>query len=347
MSEKLRREPTALGHSRAIFGDQMLGQSVPGIEVSVIVLVTERPGPLDALYLEYSPAIRATGLGFEFLFAVEPWNRHLTESLDDLVDSGEPIQILQASRTMGEASLLKEAAPLCRGETVLTIPAYHRVQADSLPGIIQAVERGADLAMARRWPRQDNWVNRMQNRVFHWLVAGVGKHKSHDTACGVRALRRDLLNDMPLYGDFFRFLPVLAAQDGYEVTEVACQQHPQDVKTRVYGPATYLRRLIDLLGLFFLARFTYKPLRFFGFFGTSLALPGVVILVVLLIMRLGGEPIGGRPLLLLGVLLLTLGVQAIALGLVGEMIVHLHTHAGRRYRTLEDEEDFTMSSERG
>lgn len=308
------------------------------IEISVIVPVTERPAPLDGLYREYAGAVAEMGRSFEFVFAVEPANRALAKSLDDLEAAGEPIRVLQASRTMGEATLLKEASALCRGGVLITLPAYRRVEPESLPGLVQAVDRGADLAMARRWPRKDPWINRLQNRVFHLLVSGIGAANAHDTACGVSAMRRELLDEIPLYGDLFRFLPTLAAKEGFTVTEVACPQHPEDAKARVYGPGIYLRRLTDLLGLFFLARFAYKPLRFFGFVGTALALPGAVILAVLLVQRLGGQAIGDRPLLLLGVLLVTLGMQAVALGLVGEIIVHLHVSRGRRYRVRAEDE---------
>ena len=154
----------------------------------------------------------------------------------------------------------------------------------------------------------------------------------HDVACGVRAMRRDVLEDLPLYGDFHRFLPLLALRDGYRVEELPAAQHPRDARPRVYSPGIYLRRLIDVLGLFFLLRFTDKPLRFFGLVGAASGLLGAAVLAVLFVQRLGGRGIADRPLLLLGVLLVMLGVQAIALGLVGEIIVHLSAARQRLYR---------------
>lgn len=149
-------------------------------------------------------------------------------------------------------------------------------------------------------------------------------------------MRREVLSEIPLYGDFFRFLPVLAIREGYQVEEIDAPQHSSDVKTRVYSPGIYLRRLIDVFGLFFLARFTYKPLRFFGMIGGTLVVFGGLVLVVLFLQRLAGEPLAGRPLLLLGVLMFTLGVQAIALGLIGEIIVHFNAPARSPYRVKAD-----------
>jgi len=157
-----------------------------------------------------------------------------------------------------------------------------------------------------------------------------------DVASGVRVLRREVLEQVPLYGDLSRFIPVLAEREGFDVREVPLPQHPDDVPTRVYAPGVYLRRLIDILGVFFLIRFTRKPLRFFGLMGFTLSASGSLILLGIMIDRLGGRAAADRPVLLLGVLLLVLGVQAIALGLIGEIVVHLSAGESRRgYRTRE------------
>jgi hypothetical protein len=164
------------------------------------------------------------------------------------------------------------------------------------------------------------------------MVTGLSSGQIHDVASGVRAMRPEVLRDLPLYGDFFRFLPVLALREGYSVVEVEAMQHPSDAQLRLYSPGTYLRRAIDVFGLFFLSRFTYKPLRFFGMIGSWLSGAGALILFVMFIQRIGGQGLADRPLLLLGVLIFTLGVQAIALGLIGEIIVHFNADRRRPYR---------------
>lgn len=311
------------------------------VEVSVIVPVTERPEELGSLYREYSAPLRAAGRSFEFLFVLGTWGRSLTEPLEQLIAEGEPIHILEVGGSVGEASLLRGAGAVARGDVLVTLPAYYRVEAASLPDLVDRVRSGADLVVARRWPRRDPWVNRLQTRLFHralgWLSGSSETFR--DVGSGVRAMRAELLEDVPLYGDFTRFLPVLAAQQGFQVEEVAAPQHARDAGARVYGPGVYLRRILDVLGVLFLVRFTYKPLRFFGLIGSGFSLAGAAILAVLFVQRLGGEALADRPMLLLGVLLVSFGVQAIALGLVGEMIVHLHAPEHRSYRLRRDEAD--------
>jgi len=306
-----------------------------GVGVTVIVTVVERPEPLDALYREYAAVLAACGRSHEFIFVAHPYFHHLLEPLLALEREGEPVRTLEAARSVGETALLRMGLGAARGAVIVTAPAYRQVQPSAVAELLGAVDAGSDLAVARRWPRLDSRVNRLQHLALHLTAGRLANGALHDIACGVRAARRDMLQDIPLYGDFARFLPLLAIYNGYRVVEVATPQHPSDLARRVYRPGVYVRRLIDILGLYFLLRFTEKPLRFFGLIGSVLAGLGGIALAVMFVQRLYGQPLSDRPLMLLAVLLATLGVQAIALGLVGEMIVHFNASRGRGYRLRE------------
>ncbi len=307
----------------------------PMVDVSVIVTVVERPEPLVDLYREYAAVLRDGGWTSEFIFVAHPFYESLIEPLNELDALGEPVRVIESARSVGETALLREGIAASRGRIVLTVPAYRQVQPASVCALIEAVERGVDLAVARRWPRTDSLVNRAQNRLLHLTAGRLAGDRLHDIACGVRAARREVLQEIPLYGDFARFLPLLAMYGGYDVQEIASPQHRTDLRPRVYRPGVYVRRAIDVLGLFFLLRFTEKPLRFFGLVGSVMSGIGAAILFVLLVQKLLGGGISDRPMLLLGVLLLTIGVQSIALGLVGEMIVHFNAARRRGYRLRE------------
>jgi len=306
------------------------------VAVSVVVPVHEMADPLDELYAEYAAALRASGQPVEFLFVTEPRFAAHGARLAAVARRTGTVRVLEAGQPLGEAALIKAALPLCRGPVVLTLPAYRRVEASGLPALIGCVDDGADVAVARRWPRRDGRLNQLQNRGLHALIRWLLRVDLNDVACGVRAARRKVLEEIPLYGDNARFLGVIGARLGYRVDEVAIPQHARDVRPRLYPPGTYLRRLLDILALFFVLRFTQKPLRFFGLFGSLLAAVGVGVLAILTWQRLGGQALAGRPLLLGGVLLLILGVQLVALGLIGEIIVFLGTPRGSTYRLRSD-----------
>lgn len=303
--------------------------------VSVLVLVAGRPEPLLDLYQELADGVRQVCEHFEFVFVVEQKFLELSATLVELAARGEPIRVARVGQTLGQTGMLREGLSHSRGSIILTLPSRRRVETAALGSLIRAVEAGADVAVARRRRRQDSWANRAQSYVFHALVAGaVGRtaRTIGDLTSGVRAMRRDVLDRVPLYGESARFLPLLALRDGYSVVEVPASQHPSDHRNPLPSPLIYLRSLFDLLSLFFVLRFTEKPLRFFGLAGTVVLLPGALILAVLFVQRLGGQAIADRPLLLLGVLFVVLGIQMVALGLIGEIIVHLHAAERPSYR---------------
>ncbi len=308
----------------------------PTCEVSVVVPVVERPASLVALYREFSAPLREAGRAFEFVFIAYPWFRSLTDELRELVQAGEPVRVVEVSRAVGETALLKIAAAQATGRILVTLPAYLQTEPAALPALLARVDAGADLAVAWRWPRRDAWINRLQNRLLHMFVKPLSGGRIHDVACGVRAMRTDVMNEMPLYGEFSRFLPLIALREGFAVEEVTCAVHPAAMTSRVYGPGVYLRRLVDVLGLIFLLKFTDKPLRFFGLVGLLLAVVGSVVLAVVFVQRVAGQGLADRPILLLGVLFVVLGVQSVALGLIGEMIVHLTASQRQRYRLRAD-----------
>lgn len=316
-------------------------------DVSVVIPVTERPEPLDGLYAEFAVPLEQAGYTFEFIFCIQQWQLSMALPLRALAAAGAPVRILEFGQGVSETAMLKVGARNARGPIVVTMPAYRQTVADALPPLVRRVEEGAELVVARRWPRRDSLVNRFQSRVLHMALGKLAGGRLHDVACGVRAMRPQVLEETRVYGDFARFFPLVALRDGFLVDEVPVPVHPSATRPRVYGPGTYLRRAIDVLGLTFLLRFTDKPLRFFGLVGAVLGIVGGVILLGLFIERqFFDRGLADRPILLLGVLLLVLGVQAIALGLVGEMIVHLHAMRRPLYRLRERNGGMTVGERR-
>ncbi len=314
--------------------------AAPGqVTVAVVVAISERPQRLEALYDGARHAFEGRAWNVEFVLVGEPWARDLLEPLREQRDAGEPLRLFLAGQAVGETALVRAGATLVNADVVVIMPAYHRVALSVLPELVQRVLDGADMAVARRWPRHDSFANRLQTRGFHALLRGLTGSSLSDVASGVRAMRPALLEEVPMYGDFGRFLPVLAQRSGYRVVEVDAEQHELDRPTRVHSPGVYLRRLLDVLGLFFLTRFTEKPLRFFGLLGSSASGAGFAVLLVLLFQKVLGKGIADRPMLLLGVLLVVVGIQAVALGLVGEIIVHLHAGRHKPYRVWDLDAD--------
>jgi glycosyltransferase involved in cell wall biosynthesis len=302
--------------------------------ISVVVPVVERTDDLVAVYRAFARELDRRPEDYEFLFIFDGRFTPPPELVALSRESGR-IKLLRFVREFGETAALRLGIERSRGDLVLTLPAYFQVQPEGIARLFEAIEAGADMAVANRSPRLDSWLNRAQSRLFHSVVGGVSDQRFHDMACGVRVMKRTVAETLPLYGDLHRFIPALALREGFLVNEVAVPQHPSDAKTRVYRPGVYFRRILDIAAFFFLAKFTEKPLRFFGLVGSLFLGGGAILSVVLLIQRVEGQGIANRPVLLLAVLMVALGVQLIGLGLVGEIIVHLRAPHRRAYRVRE------------
>jgi hypothetical protein len=306
-----------------------------GTLISVLVPVWQQPEPLVPLYYEYAAPLKERGWVFEFIFICEPGFDIEIAQLLEQNRKGEPIRILQVAQLIDESSLFNAAVAHARGEIVITLPAYRRIEADHLPRLVDRVLEGVDLVVARRWPRKDAWINKLQNRVLHRVIRWTMGGNLRDVACGVRAMRTEVLFHTPVYGDSFRFFALLVERGGYTMEELDTPQHERDRRARIYRPGLYLRRIVDLLGIFVILRFTARPLRFFGPLGATMMLGGGIALGVAAVLGLG--PIGsvGRVILLTGIFLLVLGIQTMAIGLIGEMMVFLQAPTQSRYRIVE------------
>ncbi|MGH7497971.1 MAG: glycosyltransferase [Gemmatimonadales bacterium] len=302
--------------------------------VSVVVPVVERVDDLAALYRAFAGELERRGEEFEFLFVFDGGFEPSPE-LTALAHQSERIHLHRFAQRFGETAALRLGIERSRGDLLVTLPSYFQVRPEGLGPLIDAVAGGAEMVVANRSPRLDSWLNRLQSRAFHQILGGIAETRFHDMACGVRVMRRRVAESLPLYGDMHRFIPALAVREGYRVQELAVPQHPNDARMRVYGPGVYFRRLLDIATFFFLAKFTEKPLRFFGMIGSISVAIGGAIGIVLVADKIAGHPISNRPLLLLGVLLVAVGVQLIGLGLVGEIIVHLRAPHRRAYRVRE------------
>ena len=309
----------------------------PDVDLSVVVPISERKDDLVQLFEEHAATLEDLGRSFEFVFVIDGPDGDARQSLRDLQSRRSEVRVVQLHRWVGEATALAVGFARARGRSVMTLASYNQVEPAEIRKLLQELDRGdRDLVISWRHPRIDASINRWQSRVFHGVVTRLTGTAFHDVSCGLRAMTRAVADEIPLYGDLHRFFPILAFERGFRVVEVPVRQSPRDAQPRVHGPGVYLRRLLDILTLFFLFKFTKKPLRFFGLLGTAFGLSGAAITGYLGLYRiLGFGGIAGRPLLILGVLLIVLGVQLFSIGLLGEILTFTHGRDRKEY-TVEE-----------
>lgn len=307
-------------------------------DISIVVPVLSGGTDPTELYRLYAPEVEKSGRTWQFVFVVDgPQNCGLDGLRQLIKDEPLRVVVLVLSKPHGEAAALTVGFGRATGDTIVTLGATLQTEPAALGEILQVLEStNADLVVGRRYPRKDGTLARTQSWAFHWIVRVLTSTPFRDLSCGLRAMRRQLAHSLNLYGDLHRFIPVLAQNEGFDVREVAVEQSASDRPRGLYGPAAYSRRLLDSLSLFFLVRFTQRPLRFFGMIGIALFAAGSVITAYLGLYRiLGLGGIADKPLLLLGLLLVVTGIQSISIGLLGELIIFAHGRSRRSYRIAE------------
>jgi glycosyltransferase involved in cell wall biosynthesis len=302
------------------------------LPLSVIMPVGNRhERDIGALYTEYKAGLDSLGTSYEFIVVLDGPRPDVAATLQRLLERGENLIVISLTKRFGEATALMAGFQRASGRVILTVPSYHQVQGVEIGKLVKALDK-ADLAIGRRWPRVGGRFEVMRRDAFHRLIAG-GDQRFNDLGCGVRAMKRRVLEEISLYGDQHRFLPVLANRQGFRIVEIDLAQSPLDRNERGYPMREYAHRVLDIFTVFFLVRFTKKPLRFFGMVGASTFVIGALLVAYLAIDRLVfHHALADRPALLLSSLLVVLGMQLFALGLLGELIIFTHARDIKDYQ---------------
>ena len=303
--------------------------------LSVIMPVGRRhAADIAALYADYKAGLDVLGTPYEFIVVLDGPQPDIAPTLQRLLARGEKLIVISLTRRFGETTALMAGFQRACGRVIVTVPAYYQVQGSEIGKLVRALA-ASDLAIGRRWPRVGSRFEIMRRNLFHRLIA-TGGQRFHDLGCGARAMKRRVLEEIALYGDQHRFLPVLAGRQGFRIVEVDVMQSPLDRYDRGYPPREYAHRVLDIFTVFFLVRFTQKPLRFFGMVGASTFVIGALLVAYLAIDRLVFQhPLADRPALLLSSLLVVLGMQLFALGLLGELIIFTHARDIKDYQVEE------------
>jgi glycosyltransferase involved in cell wall biosynthesis len=304
--------------------------------LSVIVPVGTRHEDITELYREYRRGLDALRIPYEFVFVVDGPRRDVIQGLESLINSNAgnsagQITMVVLNRVFGESTAIMAGFERCSGELIMTLPAYHQIDTDDIAKLLEPLDR-KDVAVGWRWPRKSGLFERIRRGLFHNLVSRFTGMKLHDLGCGARAMKRAVLQEIALYGDQHRLLAVLAQRQGFSVIEVEVRQSDRDRFEGIYRPREYAHLMLDVFTVFFLVRFTKKPLRFFGMLGATMFGIGALVVLYLVFERIAFQSsLADRPALLLSALIVVLGLQLFALGLLAELIIFTHARQLKDY----------------
>ncbi|MFN2433187.1 MAG: glycosyltransferase family 2 protein, partial [Gemmatimonadota bacterium] len=246
--------------------------------------------------------------------------------LKRLCASHPRLRAIHLRRNFGQAAALSAGFDAARGTIVVTLDGDLQNDPRDIPRLLEKMAEGYDVVSGWRAERKDRFLSRrLPSTVANWLIGQVTGVRLHDTGCSLKAYRTELLRDVHLYGEMHRFIPALASAQGGSVAEIKVNHHPRTRGRSKYGILRTFRVVLDLILVKFLLSYSHRPIHLFGLLGIGAFTGGAVICTWLTYQKLALHlAIGGRPILLLGILLIIMGVQFVTMGLIAEMQVRLY-----------------------
>ena len=292
--------------------------------ISVVVPVHNEERSVALLLDELDSALQPLGTPWETIFVDDGSTDGSYAALTRLHAAHGNVSVVRLRRNFGKAAALAAGFAAAQGEVIVTIDGDLQDDPAEIPKLLVKLDEGFDLVSGWKTRRRDPLLRRTLSRIFNRVSGWISGVRLHDMNCGLKAYRAEVVRGLRLYGELHRFIPVLAHHRGYRIAELPVNHRPRDYGRSRYGLERYLRGFLDLLTVSFIGRYRHRPLHLFGGLGLALSTAGAGILVYLTVVKAMGHAIGGRPLLILGVLLVVVGIQVFSLGLITELITSHH-----------------------
>ncbi|MCP4319927.1 MAG: glycosyltransferase family 2 protein [Hyphomicrobiales bacterium] len=311
-------------------------------EISVIVPVFNEEDSLFPLCEKLQAVMDEISFEFEVIFIDDGSTDASPKRLDELADEHSWVRCINFRRNFGKAAALDAGFLAARGEIIITMDADLQDDPSEIPNFLAALREGNDVVSGWKFVRNDPVNKTLPSKVFNGVVSRLSGVRLNDFNCGFKAYRAEALKDLSLYGELHRFIPVLLHWRGYRIGEIPVKHHARQFGESKYGFSRLLKGGLDFMGVMLNTRFATRPLHVFGGAGLIFGLLGFGILTYLSLLWFAGlGPIGNRPLLVLGMLLVMSSFQFVTIGLLGEFIQRQGAGRERRYtigttRNLED-----------
>lgn len=299
--------------------------------LSIVIPLFNEEENIPILYEKLKENLDPLGKEYEILFVDDGSTDRTLSILEEIQSKDNKVIILSLRRNFGQTAAFAAGFDFARGDVIVTMDGDLQNDPADIPKLLELIKDN-DLVSGWRKKRKDPFFSRrLPSLIANWLISNVTGVKLHDYGCSLKAYRRDVIKNLKLYGEMHRFIPAVASWYGVRVAEVEVRHFPRLKGSTKYGISRTIKVVLDLITVKFLQSFSTKPIQFFGPAGVFSGFLGFLISLYLSIDKIFfGKNIGGRPLLLLGALLIIVGIQLIGMGLLGEMLVRVYHESQRK-----------------
>ncbi|HMK55745.1 MAG TPA: glycosyltransferase family 2 protein [Dissulfurispiraceae bacterium] len=298
--------------------------------VSVVVPLYNEEENVEMLDDRLGETLKNIGSDYEIVYVDDGSTDKTLPLLEELQKKDPHIVVLSLRRNFGQTAAFAAGFDFARGDIVVTMDGDLQNDPKDIPRLLDAI-KDCDLVSGWRKKRKDDFLRTFLSKIANGLISKVTGVRLHDYGCSLKAYRRDVVKNLKLYGEMHRFIPAVASWYGVRIAEIETTHHPRLRGKSKVGMSRTIKVPLDLVTVKFLQSFSTKPIQFFGPLGLFFGLAGIAISLYLTASKLfRGIDIGGRPLLLLGALLIIVGIQFIGMGLLGEMIVRVYHESQKK-----------------
>ena len=302
--------------------------------ISVVIPLHNESESLRTLHAELAGKFEENAHGTaEFIFVDDGSKDDSWDVLRSLSAQDPRVRAIRFRRNFGKSAALTAGFESANGEIIFTLDGDLQDDPAEIPKFLAKLDDGFDVVSGWKRRRYDPWHKVYPSRVFNAMVSRLTGCRLHDHNCGFKAYRRLVLDEIGIYGELHRFIPVLAHARGFQVGEIEVNHRTRKFGSSHYGIARFVKGLLDLITVRFLTRFSQRPLHVMGAIGLGLLLIGGVGMLILALMWLdpANRPIGSRPLLIYSVAALVVGTQLLSLGILAELVTSYNIKAEDTY----------------
>jgi len=291
-------------------------------KISLVIPLFNEEESVTPLSHEIRKALSRINIDYEVIFVDDGSTDASLQKLKEITRTDNRFKYLSFRKNYGKSAALYEGFKASSGDAVVTLDADLQDDPHEIQNLLKKLESGYDLCSGWKKKRQDPFIKKISSKFFNFFTRIISGVKIHDFNCGLKAYRKEVVENVKVYGELHRYIPVLASWQGFSVTEMIVNHHPRRYGKTKFGMSRFFKGFVDLITVIFVTRYIKRPMHFFGFFGAVSFLIGFIILGYLTILWIHGIPLSNRPMLFLGMLLIIVGAQLFAVGLLGEVIVH-------------------------
>lgn len=293
------------------------------MDISFVIPVKNEEKTLETLYGEILAATKPLKKSFEIIFIDDGSTDNSLEIMEKLRKKNKGVSIIKFRGNFGKSEALSLGFSQVQGKIIITMDADLQDDPGEIPKFLAKINEGYDFVCGWKKERKDPLTKIIPSRFWNFLASWLSGVKLHDFNCGFKAYKKEVVKNLPLYGELYRLIPILVADQKFKISEIPVHHRPRKFGQSKFGWDRFLKGFLDLITIIFLTKFTRRPAHFFGGVGVILFTVGFIIGCYITYLRLSFGDIQGRqPLLLGGILLMVIGVQLFSTGLLAEMITY-------------------------